>query len=407
MFDMRRIMSILPLKVRNQLDSYLEMLGLLREIDNPRVLRALGPSGLRGLLLKRGKQGVPSQFPASHGAHFDWTYPADQAGMAELYQRAKQGQWDGATYLPWDTDVDPLNPEVPILPDGYLDFRVFERHGVRLSAGERRKLLYSLAAWMLSQFLHGEQGALMAAAQVTEAVQFFDGKLYGATQVVDEGRHVEVFHRYLDTKLEKLYQINDNLFVLIDALMRDSRWDMKFLGMQIMIEGLALGAFGVLYQITAEPLLKGLLKMVIQDEARHVHYGVLALREHIRHELSDSERKEREDWAFEVALLMRNRFLAYEVYEEWFEGTMSREQWRACALASPGLEWFRQVMFTRLVPNLRAIGLLGPRIQERYARAGLMKYASGAAADALSGEQMLAELDAGSPADLPADLTAA
>ena len=407
MFDVRRIMSILPLRVRNQLDSYLEMLGLLGEIDNPRVLRALGPSGLRGLLLKRGKQNAPTRFPASHGAHFDWSYPADHAGMAELYRRAKQGQWDGATHLPWHTDVDPLSPEVPILPHGFLDFRIIEEHGIRLSAAEQRKLLYSLATWMLSQFLHGEQGALMAAAQVTEAVQFFDGKLYGATQVVDEGRHVEVFHRYLDTKLEKLYQINDNLFVLIDALMRDSRWDMKFLGMQIMIEGLALGAFGVLYQVTREPLLKALLRMVIQDEARHVHYGVLALREHIGHALSAREREEREDWAFEVALLMRNRFLAYEIYEEWFEGTISREQWRAFVLAAPGLEWFRQVMFTRLVPNLRAIGLLGPRVQERYARAGLMKYFGGAAADALSGEQMLAELDAESPADLPADLTAA
>ena len=173
---------------------------------------------------------------------------------------------------------------------------------------------------MLSQFLHGEQGALFAAAQVTEAVQFFDGKLYGATQVIDEGRHVEVFHRYLDTKLEKLYQVNDNLFVIIDALMTDARWDMKFLGMQIMVEGLALGAFGTLYKQTKEPLLKELLKYVIQDEARHVHYGVLALRDHIEAALATPSEREREDWAFEVALLMRNRFLAYEVYEEWFEG---------------------------------------------------------------------------------------
>jgi ribonucleotide reductase beta subunit family protein with ferritin-like domain len=116
--------------------------------------------------------------------------------------------------------------------------------------------------------------------------------------------------------LNKLYQINDNLFVIIDALIQDSRWDVKFLGMQIMVEGLALGAFGTLYQMTQEPMLKQLLKMVIQDEARHVHYGVLALRDHFRNELSDSERREREDWAFEVALLMRNRFLAFEVYEE-------------------------------------------------------------------------------------------
>ena len=158
---------------------------------------------------------------------------------------------------------------------------------------------------------------------------------------MDEGRHVEVFHRYIKEKLGKLYQINDNLFVIIDALMRDSRWDMKFLGMQIMVEGLALGAFGTIYKGTKEPLLKQMLKMVIQDEARHVHYGVVALREHITKALTDSERREREDWAFEVALLMRNRFLMYELYEEKFSGGMSRAQCREMVLQSPGLEEFR------------------------------------------------------------------
>jgi hypothetical protein len=204
---------------------------------------------------------------------------------------------------------------------------------------------------------------------------------------------VEVFHRYLDTKLNKLYQVNDNLFTIIDALMSDGRWDMKFLGMQIMIEGLALGAFGMLYQHTSEPLLKELLKMVIQDEARHVHYGVLALREHIKTELSEKERHEREDWAFEVALLMRNRFLAYEVFEEWGEGHVTRAQWRQLMYAAPGMESFRRTMFSRLVPNLREIGLLSPRIQPHYERVGLMRYFHGAAADVISGEQMIRELD--------------
>jgi hypothetical protein len=169
---------------------------------------------------------------------------------------------------------------------------------------------------------------------------------------------------------------------------------MKFLGMQIMVEGLALGAFGTLYKITREPLLKQLLKMVIQDEARHVHYGVLALREHIKNELGDAERKEREDWSFEVALLMRNRFMAYEVYEEWFEGRLPRAAWREFVTRAPGMEEFRHVMFSRLVPNLRAIGLLSPRIQKRYDEVGLMKYFDGRSADELSGEQMISELDA-------------
>ncbi len=393
MLDAAKLTNLLPARMRERADQVIEIVNLFLEIRDPRVMRALGPSGVRGLVLRRGKQGVPTKMPATHSAHFDWTYPADMPEMRELYTRAKKGQWDSDTHLAWKTSVDPLDPEKPIIPGKFVDFERLRGFGIRLDAKQEREFLASLTAWMLSQFLHGEQGALFAAAQVTEAVQFFDGKLYGATQVVDEGRHVEVFNRYLTEKLGKLYQINDNLFVIIDSLMSDSRWDMKFLGMQIMVEGLALGAFGTLYKITKEPLLKALLKMVIQDEARHVHYGVLALREHITKELDERERREREDWSFEVALLMRNRFMAYEVYDEWFSGKLPRDQWRTFVTESPGMREFRSVMFSRLVPNLREIGLLSPRIIPRYERVGLMQYFGGDAADKLTGERMLGDLD--------------
>jgi hypothetical protein len=275
-----KLTNLLPRGMRDRADKYLEVLDVLFEIKDPRILAALGPAGVRGLVLHRGKQGVPTAMPASHRAWFDWNYPHDHAEMKDLYDRAKRGQWQ-AEQLPWHTSVDPLDRDVRLLPERFFDFVPLEAQGIHLSEAEKMQVTHSLAAWLLSQFLHGEQGALYAAAQVTESVQFFDGKLYGATQVMDEGRHVEVFRRYLEDKLGRLYQINDNLFVIIDALMTDGRWDMKFLGMQIMVEGLALGAFGTIYQGTQEPLLKNLLKMVILDEARHVHYGVLALREHI------------------------------------------------------------------------------------------------------------------------------
>ena len=384
--------SALPARLLGQLDAWKEAAEVLTQVHDPKVLRALGPSGVRGLLLHRGHQGVPTHVQARHKAHFDWTYPHDQPEMADLYRRAKAGQWDGDD-LPWQTDVDPLNPEVPLLPADFVDMGAMTAMGIHLDEREWRRFGHSIASWMLSQFLHGEQGALFAAAQVTEAVQFFDGKLYGATQVVDEARHVEVFLRYLESKMERLYRVNDNLFVIIDSLMADGRWDMKFLGMQIMVEGLALGAFGTMYKVTREPLLRALLANVIQDEARHVHYGVVALRDHFRLELSEAERREREDWAFEVSLLMRNRFLAYEVYEEWFEGRMSRAQWRSFIQQSPGMEQFRTVMFSRLVPNLREIGLLTDRIKPAYEQAGLARYFDGAAADRLTGDGMLAELD--------------
>jgi hypothetical protein len=248
-----------------------------------------------------------------------------------------------------------------------------------------------MTSWVLSQFLHGEQGALFAACQVTTAVPWLDGKLYGSTQVVDEGRHVEVFHGYLSRKLGKVYEINDNLYVIIDALMTDSRWDVKFLGMQIMIEGLALGAFGTLRQMTREPLLKEILKNVITDEARHVHYGVLAIQEFVQQGISERERREREDWAFEVALLLRNRFLAHEFYDEFWAHAMSRAQWDELVQRSGMMQLFRKTMFKRIIPNLKRIGLLSDRVRPLYERAGLLGYEHGKAAPDLSAKELLDE----------------
>jgi hypothetical protein len=378
----------------NRMDAFGETAGLFASIRNPGVLLALGPAAVRGLVLHRGKQGHPTDVQAHHAARFDWTYPDDHPAMRALYELAKKNQWNGATDLPWQTSVDPLDPTVPLVPDDFLDRETALRCGIPLDARQHRLLTCDFASWALSQFLHGEQGALYAAAQVTESVQFFDGKLYGSTQVVDEGRHVEVFHRYLTEKLQKLYPVNDNLYVILDALLGDSRWDMKFLGMQIMIEGLALGAFGVLYQQTKEPLLKALLRGVMRDEVRHVHFGVLALREHIAG-LTEGERREREDWALEVAILLKNRFLAYEVYDEWFAGTrVSRKQWRTFVNEAPGMRRFRQIMFHRLVPNLREIGVLTPRVRPRYEAAGLAPYFEGPSADRITDEQLVGELEA-------------
>lgn len=393
MVDFNTLRQKLPHAVNERLDPWLETAEIFSEMRNPRVMGSMAPSAVRGLILKSGKRHIRTDMPASHDAHFNWSYDHDQPEMQALYERAKQAQWNGSN-LPWSTSVDPLNPELPLAPLDLLDLDAARSVGIHLNGPDRMRMVHSMAGWMLSQFLHGEQGALMASAQVTEAVPFMDGKYYGATQVMDEARHVEVFHRYLSEKVGKMYQVNDNLFVIIDALMTDSRWDIKFLGMQIMVEGLALGAFGFLYQYTQEPLLKELLKYVIQDEARHVHYGVLALRDHVTQVLTPRERHEREDWAYEVALLMRNRFMAYEVYEEWFEGTrVTRQQWRHLIMNSPGMQRFRKIMFTRLVPNVREIGLLSERIRPAYEQAGLGVYFSGKAASELSGEQMIAELD--------------
>ena len=376
------------------LSSLFQTLPLLRDASasgNLTVLRSLLGPAWRGMVQHVAKSAPTTQMPVAYQAHFDWQYLRDRPQLARLYEAAKGAQWHPQQALDWTTSVDPLSDEHPLLPWDFLPVYELEQF-TAATAGERAEQRRGLTAWLLSQFLHGEQGALFAACQVTEAVPWLDGKLYGATQVADEGRHVEVFHGYLSTKLEKRYDINDNLYVVIDALMSDSRWDMKFLGMQIMIEGLALGAFGMIQQKTREPLLKRLLTYVITDEARHVHYGVLALGEFLA-QLSDRERREREDWAFEVSLFLRNRFFAHEFYDEYYGHAMTRASWEQLVLRSEMMSMFRRTMFKRVIPNLKRIGLLSDRIRPRYAELGLLEYEHGRAAPELTAQDLLDDRD--------------
>lgn len=380
--------SDLPLSVRIKLETWADHLNSLSTVNNMKVLRRMAPSALRGLFLQRGRRETASM-QATHAAHFDFQYPNDNEKMRALYEKAKRLQWNGSTDLDWSTSVDPLNPEIPILGHNFVHWSAFEAAGIRQNAVEQREFLWSICSWMLSQFLHGEQGALMAAAQITEATPIFDGKFYGATQVMDEARHVEVFSRYLTEKMERRYEINDNLFTIIDGLMTDNRWDMKFLGMQILVEGLALGAFSTLFKMTEEPLMKEMLRRVIQDEARHVHFGLLALRPIYTQQLTEKERQEREDWAFEVVVLMKNRFLAHEIYEEDFADLMTRRSWNMMVDSMPGMALFRRTMFRRLVPNLRDIGLLTPRIYPQYEKIGLSEFIHLNASDKMSDNDLM------------------
>ena len=358
---------------------------------NPRVFLDLVGPAVRGLVLNRGRHSRSTKIPTHNDAQFVWEYERNRADLAKLYEAAKRSQWNATTDLDWSIEVDPHRPDRELVPETWLplcdipQFRALPRH-------EQENHRLALVSWILSQFLHGEQGALYAACQVTEAVSWIDGKLYGSTQVVDEGRHIEVFHRYLDEKLGKIYRIDDNLYTVLDALMTDGRWDLKFLGMQIMVEGLALGAFGTLRQVTREPLLRELLRYVITDEARHVTFGVVALRDYYTG-LPEHERREREDWAYEMTVLMRNRFLAHEFYDEYYGHVMSKRRWDQIVLNSAFMRRFRHTMFRRLIPNLRRISLLSDRVRRHYDRLGLLVYENGQAAPDMTTTQVLEEGD--------------
>ncbi|MBL0266299.1 MAG: ferritin-like domain-containing protein [Leptospiraceae bacterium] len=354
---------------------------------NVKVAWDLFPSAFSGYLMQEGRRDQ-IDIKSQHGIHYDWKYSNfGNPEFQKLYTKAKKGQWD-ADDLAWDTNVDPQNFEMPIFPEKLQPMFGTDMYR-KVDQKKKQEMLHSTIAWLLSQFLHGEQGALHAAAMTVEATPWMGAKYYGSTQVMDEARHVEVFYKYIDTKLHKLYNINDNLFVVIHALTSTGDWDLKFLGMQIMIEGLALGAFGLIYKLTKEPLLRELLKQVISDESRHVHYGVEALRDFYTKECPEHVRRDREDWAYEVSIMLRNRFLFTEFHEEYFGHTISRENWVKMVVESDIMSEFRISLFSRLIPNLKAIGLLSDRIKPKYEALGLLRYQDGKSADNLSLNELL------------------
>jgi hypothetical protein len=309
-------------------------------------------------------------------AMFTWDYSLARPQLRKLYEKAKTGQWNATTDLPWDTEVD-LEQVVSrdqaaimagLSPDHY-DGTVLEKWG------DKEWLAFGIdqRRWTLSQFLHGEQGALLCTAKITESVPWYDAKLYASTQVMDEARHVEVFSRYVDEKLGGSFQINAHLRMLLDDIIQDSRWDMTYLGMQVMVEGLALAAFGYLHQLTEEPLLKQLLRYVMSDEARHVAFGVLSLRE-IYGEMTDAELKERQEFAYEAAVRMRDRFLSQEVWDR--HGVNPRDV-VPLVLSDPTREMFQQLLFTKIVPNCKKLGLLDRNdswLRHRFEEMGVIQF---------------------------------
>ncbi|MFM8389741.1 MAG: ferritin-like domain-containing protein, partial [Actinomycetota bacterium] len=190
---------------------------------------------------------------------------------------------------------------------------------------------------------------------------------------VDEARHVEVFARYLDEKLGGGYQVNAHLRMLLDDIIQDSRWDMTYLGMQVMVEGLALAAFGFMHQLTGEPLLKQLLRYVMSDEARHVAFGVLSLQEAYA-EMTDAEMKERQEFAYEASVRMRDRFLQQEVWERM--GVKPKEI-VPLVLQDPTRTMFQQMLFAKIVPNCKKLGLLDRNdgwLRHRYEEMGVIQF---------------------------------
>ncbi|HWC31801.1 MAG TPA: ferritin-like domain-containing protein [Actinomycetota bacterium] len=329
------------------------------------------------------------EVPSGSTTIFNWEYDETRDRLLTLYEKGKEKQWNAQTRLDWSVDVDPQAPENG--PDYYIPIFGSDMWEALDEAG-KGELRQHIGAWMNSQFLHGEQGALICASKIVQTVPDVDSKFYAATQVMDEARHVEMYSKYLREKIELAYPINANLQALLSDVISDPRWDMTYLGMQVIIEGLALAAFALIRDFSQEPLAKAINTYVMQDEARHVAFGRLALKDYYP-ELTQKERDEREEFVVQACYLMRDRFRAQEVWEHLgFDVKRCLEYVEQSEI----MQEFQRMLFSRIVPTVKDIGLWGEKVQRAYEDMGVIQFKD-ADPDSLSAqdEQLARKLDTG------------
>ena len=343
--------------------------------DAPREIRQFGDEeSAWGGMTVTDVQHVAEIFNTPLTGAYNWDYRVADNRIQRLYELGKTLNWNGSLDVHWDQTPD-WHEQTPVKPEfideflanadwnGYPPFDAF-------STERKLEFFRHDNAWSLSQFLHGEQGALLVASQLASCAPSFNAKLYAASQTFDEARHVEVFNRYLQTKLGLSYPVNQGLKSLLDKILTDERWDLKFIGMQIVLEGLALAAFHIAMNDTDDPVLKELLYLVIRDEARHVTFGVNYLEEFVA-TLSDEEKEDRAQFAYEACIVSRDRLIPTDVYRHFGWDVEETRQ----VLVERGLNAeFLNMLYARIIPNLARIGLLTEKIRPKFEEMGVLNF---------------------------------
>ena len=301
---------------------------------------------------------------------WDYDYEPTHEELETLYETAKKNQWNGSTAIDWGRAIGKEGPVLNVQV-AFAGTHFFSR----LTPEEQREVEVRVSAWRLSQFLHGEQGALVVCGQLVNGIPELDAKLYAATQVVDEGRHVEVFERYVK-RLHKIYPVDPLLKAVLDEILATNLWELKLLGMQMIVEGLAIAAFNLMRKQTGDATLGQLLDYVLQDEGRHVNFGYFALRRAIP-DMEVAKREYLEDFTFRVCDLMyaRDERTGFQsIKHVWNElGWDGDKIWRDTVAHSQTTKAFNSFLFhENLMPRLQRLALISPRIEPRYREIGLL-----------------------------------
>jgi P-aminobenzoate N-oxygenase AurF len=318
---------------------------------------------------------VPSHpVTARHDTLFEHAYPVEAPDLRSLYEKAKRDQWNVSKDVDWS---QPFDVEQGVLADEMMDI-----YGTpfwdKLSPAERGELNLRFANWRLGILLYGEHGAMLLCSQLVECVSGTDAKFFQATQVVDEARHNEVLNRYVTERLGGLrYPLPDFEKELFDTLLSDRRWTVKTIGLQLVAETFAVALFRMLAETSKDPLLRQVCKLILQDESRHMGFGMLSLPDVIS-ELSDGERAELEEvthWALVKTLTGQFpepvfREIGFGDAEIKAIHTHRRER-AAGAEGSHFRKLFRKDLHGTLLANLQKVGLLTERIRPRLESVGI------------------------------------
>jgi len=294
---------------------------------------------------------------------YNWDYRIQDNRIKRLYELGKELNWNVEMDIDWNRPYEELKEPYPIFWDDYPPYQ-------KMSDKKKVEFLRHRQAWSMSQFLHGEQGAVLVASQLTSCAPTFNAKLYAASQTFDEARHVEAFNKYIQTRTKLMYPVGNELKSILDKILTDERWDLKFIGMQIIIEGLALAAFQSSRDLTPDPVLKDMLGLIIRDEARHVTFGVNYLEDFIS-TLSEDQIEERAQFAYEACLLSRERLVSNDVFDHF---GWDKEESRIFQQSSDITKMFQKLLFQRIVPNLSRIGLLTDSVRGKFDKLGLLEY---------------------------------
>ena len=296
---------------------------------------------------------------------YNWDYTLQDNRIKKLYELGKELNWNANIDVDWSKPFEQISEPPEWFWDDYEPYQ-------KLSDEKKIEFAKHRNAWSLSQYLHGEQGALLVASQLTSCAPTYNAKLYAASQTFDEARHVEAFNKYIQTRTKLMYPIGNALKSILDKILTDPRWDLKFIGMQLIIEGLALAAFQATRDLAKDSVLYDMLGLIIRDEARHVTFGVNYLEEFVE-TLSRDEKEDRAQFAYEACLLSRERLLSTDVYEHFGWDVEDARQFQ---LGSEIMQHFQKLLFSRVMPNLSRIGLLTDSVKEKFDDLGILEFAS-------------------------------